>query len=377
MKIRKIRARQIKDCRGKPTIQIFVNGASGSAPSGTSKSKFEVLDYGFSLAKTVSYINSKLAKNLIGMEIETFEDLKKLNGIYLDLLGGNPRIALEFAILNALAKDQEKELWELLNPSATEMPRILANVAGGGAHAPKSNFDIQELLLSPRQDSFIEDFQTARKLYRAIGKYSTKAKTIEHAWIFNKPAHEVLDIISKLLPPEVELGCDFAASNIWAHGSYHWRELGELDKRQHFKYVSQLAYEFELFYLEDPFNQTDFEGFAKLLKENPFSLVCGDDLIATNLKRLKHAVEERAINAVIVKPNQIGSLLAAKEVLDFAQSHEIVPVLSHRSGETMDATIADIAFAWQVPFVKFGIDGKERLAKLYRLIEIEERLNKV
>ncbi|MGB9675219.1 MAG: hypothetical protein ACP5IJ_00555 [Candidatus Nanoarchaeia archaeon] len=374
MRIKTVRAQQILDCRRKPTIRIFVNGCSGAAPSGTSKSKFEVLDFGMPVGEVVSYINSKLSKKLIGLKIECFEDLHILDSIYLKILGGNPRIALEFAILNALAKEQNKALWQVINPKANTMPRLLANIVGGGAHAPKSNFDIQEVLISPREKSFKEDFKLARQIYFSIGRLSTKKRTVENAWIFNKPAHKVLELVAKNLPADVELGCDFAASNIWAHNKYHWHDIGELGTREHFKYISQLAYEFGLFYLEDPFQQAAFGDFAKLLKELRFALVCGDDLIATNLARLKQAVDKKAINAVIIKPNQIGSLIKAKEVLDYACAHGITPIISHRSGETLDTTIADLAFAWQVPFVKFGIGGKERLVKLQRLLKIEESI---
>jgi enolase len=126
-----------------------------------------------------------------------------------------------------------------------------------------------------------------------------------------------------------------------------------------------------LFYLEDPFEQNAVTDFAKLLKKQKYSMVCGDDLVATNLKRLENAANEKAINAVIIKPNQAGSLIKTKDVFDLAVRKGITPVVSHRSGETMDATIAHLAFAWQAPFVKFGIAGKERLAKLNELIKIE------
>jgi len=101
-------------------------------------------------------------------------------------------------------------------------------------------------------------------------------------------------------------------------------------------------------------------------------MICGDDLTATNLNRLKKAVQMKAINAIIIKPNQAGSLIKTKEVFDYAIKHNITPIISHRSGETMDATIAHLAFAWQAPFVKFGISGEERLAKLNELIKIEK-----
>ncbi|MEM2954352.1 MAG: hypothetical protein QW625_00135 [Candidatus Nanoarchaeia archaeon] len=371
MKIKKVFARTLLDSRKKQTIEIFINGIGGAAPSGTSKSKFEALDYTLPIPLIVKEINKNLAKKLKNFKFERFEDLKKIENL-CGAYGGNPCIALEFALLKAWAKDEKKELWELLNPRAKNFPRILANVVGGGAHAPKSKLKIQEILISPREDSFENDVKTAKMVHRALAKFSIKMKTLENAWIINKPLPEILKLISKL-NHSVEIGCDFAASNFWVNNKYHW-PFGSLNSIEHFKYVSELIEKFKLFYVEDPFHQSAFLDFKKLTNKFKYTLICGDDLIATNSIRLKQAIAERAINTVIIKPNQSGSLIKTKEVLDLAFTNDITPVLSHRSGETLDNTIADLAFAWQVPLVKFGISGKERLAKLDRLIEIEKRI---
>lgn len=125
-----------------------------------------------------------------------------------------------------------------------------------------------------------------------------------------------------------------------------------------------------LCYVEDPLHENDFKGFANLCAKTN-TLICGDDLTCTHLERVKKAVKEKAINALIVKPNQVGSLLEAKKVLDLAKKNNIIPVISHRSGETQDDLIADLAVGWQIPVIKTGIVGKERLAKLNRLLRIE------
>jgi len=374
MKIKTISAQTILDSRKKKTIEIFVNGMSGAAPSGTSKSEFEALDYPISAGESVRFVNSKLKKQLIGFKFNSFSDFIELEKKLPKIFGANPTIALEFAVLNAWARDEKQPLWKLLNPDAKAMPRILANVIGGGAHA-KNSIDIQEILVSPQTNSFADDVSEAQRIYKEIGKkLRAKAKSLENAWVTKRPLHEVLNLLSQI-SGQSQIGCDFASSNTYKHSNYHWREFGELNPTKQLKMISDLAYEFELFYLEDPFSQSAFSDFAKLSRKLKYGLVCGDDLIATDLERLQTAIAERAINAVIIKPNQAGSLIKTKDVFDLAVSKGIAPIISHRSGETEDATIAQIAFAWQAPFVKFGIAGKERLAKLNELIKIERDIS--
>jgi enolase len=373
MRIKTISAQTIFDSRRKTTIQVFINGCSGAAPSGTSKSEFEALDYPISVDSSVKFVNSKLKKRLIGFKFSSFSDLIELEKKFPKLFGANPTIALEFAVLNAWARDEKQPLWKLLNPSADVMPRILANVVGGGAHA-KNSIDIQEILVSPQTNSFADDVSEAQRIYKEIGKkLRAKAKSLENAWVTKQEIHKVLTLLSSI-SGQSQIGCDFASSNTYKHANYHWREFGELNTAKQLKMISDLAYEFELFYLEDPFSQSAFGDFAKLSRKLKYSLVCGDDLVATDLERLQMAIDERAITAVIIKPNQAGSLIKTKEVFDLAVKKGITPIISHRSGETEDATIAQIAFAWQAPFVKFGIAGKERMAKLNELIKIEKSL---
>jgi enolase len=371
MRIRTLTAKKILDSRKKPTIQVFVNGCSGAAPSGTSKSKYEALDYPISAAESAKFVNAKLKNELVGFKFNDFSDLEKLEQKLPSIFGANPTIALEFAILNAWSRDEKKPLWKLLNPKAKVMPRLLANVVGGGAHAIKPVKSIQEFLISPQTASFESDVKEAQRIHKEIGKkLRARSKDLENAWITTQPIHKILNLLSKVAG-QSQIGCDIAASTLFAHNEYHWRDFGALKADKHLQIISNLTYEFGLFYLEDPFEQNAVLDFAKLLKKQKYSLVCGDDLVATNLKRLEHAVNESAINAVIIKPNQAGSLIKTKDVFDYAVKKGITPVMSHRSGETMDTTIAHLAFAWQAPFVKFGIAGKERLAKLNELVKIE------
>ena len=136
--------------------------------------------------------------------------------------------------------------------------------------------------------------------------------------------------------------------------------------------MSNLIKNFNIYYIEDPFDETDFEGFAKLLKRFPDRLIVGDDLTTTNLKRLEKAIKMKSINAIIVKPNQIGSLIEVKEVCELAKKNNVKIVFSHRSGETEETILADLAFGFQADFFKCGITGREREAKIKRLVEIEK-----
>jgi enolase len=131
---------------------------------------------------------------------------------------------------------------------------------------------------------------------------------------------------------------------------------------------------FDLYYIEDPFNESDFENFAKLLKRFSDRLVVGDDLTTTNPKRFEKAIKMKSINAIIIKPNQIGSLIKMKEVCEMAKKNNIKTVFSHRSGETEETILADLAFGFGADFFKCGITGKEREAKIKRLVEIEKSL---
>ena len=184
---------------------------------------------------------------------------------------------------------------------------------------------------------------------------------------------EVLDILKKIKTP---LGVDIAASSFYKRKKYSYENPRlKRSEDEQFTYLVNLIKNFDVFYVEDPFGEEDFESFAKLLKKFPNKLIVGDDLITTNLKRLENAIKIKAVNAIIVKPNQIGSLIEVKHVCELAKKNNIQLVFSHRSGETDEDILADLAFGFGADFLKTGIDGKEREVKLKRLIEIEESLS--
>jgi len=186
-----------------------------------------------------------------------------------------------------------------------------------------------------------------------------------------------LDILLRLKKEfKIDIGLDIAASSFYKRKKYKY-ENPKLDRDidEQLGYVSNLIKNYGLLYIEDAFEENDFESFAKLLKKCPDSLIVGDDLTVTNSKRLDKAIKMKSINAIIVKPNQCGSLLEVKRVVELARKNNIKIIFSHRSGETEENILADLAFGFQADYIKVGVVGKERESKIERLIDIEKSLN--
>jgi len=161
------------------------------------------------------------------------------------------------------------------------------------------------------------------------------------------------------------------------NGKYFYKNIrAERSSKGQIEYIENLARKFNLFYIEDPLDEEDFAGFSELAKKIN-CLIVGDDLTVTNLERVEKAIEMEAVTGVIIKPNQTGSLLEVKKVIDLCKKAGIKTIMSHRSGETIDDTIADLAFAWQCDFIKIPVIGKEREAKVDRLVKIESSLKKI
>lgn len=378
MKIKQLSARKILNSRKEPAIEVAINKKFfASAPSGASTGANEVAAFP---KKGISFAISSLnrSRELLSMNFEEFNDLASLDK-YIPIWGGNTVIALQFALLKAMSEDN---VWSFLNPNAKNLPIPVGNVIGGGKHTKELSTDIQEYLLIPQSKSFYENAFVNNRLHKDIG-FMLKAKhmTDEGAWIPKMTDEEVFNFLHNLLETEhntfgikVKLGIDMAASSIWNGKAYAYRNFSKenrkmmLNKNKQIEYVNKLISGCGLHYVEDPLEENDFDGFAKIKKS---TLVCGDDLVTTNLERLKEAVRKESVNCIIVKPNQIGSVTKTKEVVDFARKNDISMIISHRSGETMDATISHLAVAWDIPYIKCGIHGKERKAKLNELVKIE------
>lgn len=385
MIIKGVSAKSILDSRGEKTIQVFiktdVGNFSASAPQGKSTGKHEAKPYRKSLEEDIKTIK-KFSDYFSEEILEGFDDLKRIEDIVEGHIGANTLFALESAALKAIAKEMKKEIWELINSNAKKFPRLAGNCIGGGKHSKFINNkkpDFQEFLLIPNMKSARENLEKNKKLKEEV-KYLLKDKDYkfrgekndEDAWSTSLNEKEVFDALKKL---EVRIGVDVAASSFFKRKKYRY-ENPKLDRtaEEQFDYISNLIKNFNLFYIEDPFEEEDFESFAKLLKKFPDSLIVGDDLTVTNPKLLEKAIKMKSINAVIVKPNQNGSLVEVKEVCEMAKKNNIKIVFSHRSGETEENILADLAFGFQADFFKCGITGREREVKIKRLIEIEKSL---
>ncbi|MEK6917914.1 MAG: enolase C-terminal domain-like protein [Nanoarchaeota archaeon] len=384
MKIKSVNAKSIFDSRKEKTISISIStnvgNFSASSPTGKSTGKYETKPYKKSLDGDVKAIKS-FTEYFSKEEIESFDDLRRIEDIVDGHVGANTIFALESAVLKALAKEQKKEIWQLINPNAKKLPKLVGNCVGGGKHSQTKDKkpDFQEFLLIPETKTVKEAYELNKKIQNDIDfilknkddKFNSK-KNDENAWITSLNEKEVFDIFKGL---NISFGTDIAASSFYKRKKYHYENpMLTRDDDEQLYYIESLIKNYDLFYIEDPFQEENFKSFAELLKKVKNCLIVGDDLIVTNSRRLKRAIEEKSVNAVIVKPNQCGSLLEVRKVCQMAKEAGIKTVFSHRSGETEESILADLAFGFQADFLKCGITGKEREIKIKRLIEIEKRL---
>ena len=376
MFIKEVRARAIRDSRNQKTIEVSVNGSKASSPSGKSTGEYETPPYFKSLNYNIELLNS-WNENL---KINSFKDLKKLEDLikkkyrFTDAkqFGANALVAFELATLKALAKEKNLELWQLINRKASKFPKPVGNTIGGGLHSLqlKSSPVFQEFLLIPELKTFKDCVAEMNSIYNKIKSFSIKRKNDEGAWLVPGDEIRILSILHENLSNKVRLGTDVASSTFYKNSKYLYKSSAK-KHQEHYDFISFLIKTYNLLYIEDPFQEEDFPSFSKLLKENPRSLIVGDDLTATQITRTKKAIKMKSINAMIIKPNQNGSLLELEEIFKLCKKHDIKTVISHRSGETLDDSLADLAFGFQADCIKCGISTKWREAKLNRLIEIE------
>lgn len=386
MQIKKVSAKIILDSRKEKTIFISiatnVGELSASSPNGKSKGKNETKPYKKNIEGDIEKIK-ELSDYFSEDNLENFEDLRRIEDIAEGHIGANTLFALESAVLKAIAKEQKKEVWQIVNSkiqNRKKFLRLVGNCVEGGMHShAKKKPDFQEFLLIPSTSSVQKAQETNKKIkicvkekLRNADENFAEKKTDEDAWETFLNEKQVLEILKET---KIPFGIDVAASSFYRRKIYHYKNP-MLNRKQdeQFSYLTNLIENFHLFYIEDPFDEEDFENFAKLLKKFPDRIIVGDDLITTNMTRMKKAVKMKSINGVIVKPNQIGSLLEVQQICEIAKKNNIKIIFSHRSGETNETILADLAFAFGADFFKCGITGKEREVKIKRLIEIEECL---
>lgn len=384
MIIKEVGAKKIKDSRGDFTIEISVvtdfGKFSSSAPNGKSKGKYEAKSYKKSLEEDIEAIIS-LSTYFSSDVLEKFDDLRRIEDVVKGHVGANTLFALESCALKAMAKEQKKEIWEIINPNAKKIPRLVGNCVGGGLHSTTEGTkpDFQEFLLIP-ETGIREGFELNKKIKKELEfllkkkdkKFSSK-KNDEDAWITSLSDKEVLEILSSM---KVNFGVDIASSSFFKRKKYYYSNPKfERTSEEQVFYLLNLLKNFNIIYIEDPFDEEDFKSFASLLGKFPDRLIVGDDLTVTNSKRLQKAIDMKSINALIVKPNQCGSLMEVKRVVELAKANKIKMIFSHRSGETSENILADLAVGFEADFIKCGITGVEREAKIKRLIEIEKSFN--
>jgi enolase len=249
----------------------------------------------------------------------------------------------------------------------------LSNIIGGGEHG--GNTAIQEFLVLPvKAESFREAIEINTAIYQELKEeYSGKVEGIndEGALIMSTDDRKTLKLLKKVSDKHgARIGLDVAASEFYEEGKYKMDSMDlENNPIEHLEFIQDLIDEYNLIYVEDPFDQEDFRMHAKLTSKNPDVLICGDDLFTTDKERLQEGIESASCNSLIVKPNQIGTVSDAKETVELAKENDYVPVISHRSGETCDATISDLSLEWGCPIIKAGI-ADIRIAKLNRLIRL-------
>lgn len=360
---------KIKNSRGEETIEVIYKGIKGSAPGGKSKGIYEAKDFNYDIDKEISMLR-EMGETFEAFGIDSFDDFRKVDEFAFKL-GSTARTALDFAMFNY------KEGYKFLD--GRKLPRPLGNVIGGGMHREGSRLAFQEFLVIPEKARTFEDASiTNFKFYNYIHEKLKKLdknfkdqKTDEGAWSPDMNEEDVLSLLNKSARKfKLRIGVDMAASSFFKDNLYKYKDK-ELTKDEQIDYVNLLIKKYDLYYVEDPLNQDDFLGFSYINKK---ALVVGDDLITTNIERLKRALHLHAVNGFIVKPNQIGSLFKVKEIVEYGKENELVPVISHRSGETMDNTISHLAVGLDIPIIKTGIYGKEREAKLNEVIRIEKEI---
>ena len=402
--IEDVRVRKVLDSRGNPTVEVDIitwNGfGRAAAPSGASTGSREVQSFPQGgVDQVIGEVEDLIASELIGMSAEDIEDidlvLKEIDGTdNMSAIGGNTAVAVSMAAAKAAAVSYNLPLYSFLGGNfVNEMPYPLGNMMNGGAHAGPNAPDIQEFLVVPVGANDVKEAVFAnvaihKKLKELIAKKDsnfTCGKCDEGGWIPNITNDQALEIQSQACE-EVgdELGflirpaLDMAASEFWDSDKqkYVYTQDGiERDIGEQVEYVKDLVETYKMFYVEDPFDEKDHEGFSQLTaKVGDKCRICGDDLFVTNPELLAEGINKDLANAIIIKPNQIGSLTDTYATVKLAKEHGIMPVVSHRSGETTDETIAHLAVAFGAPMIKTGAVGGERIAKLNELIRIEEEL---
>lgn len=404
MKIKDIIGREVLDSRGDPTVEVEVvleNGVRDFAivPSGASTGSKEALElrdgnsryFGKGVLTAVNNVNTIIKDSLIGINVieqQKIDDiLIKLDGtVNKSRLGANAILGVSMACLKAAAKANGKELYEYVGNKYI-LPLPMMNILNGGAHAD-NNLDFQEFMIIPNAKSFREILKIGSEVFHSLKNILKDKKLVTSVGDeggfapFLKNNKEALDLIVEAIEKanytpgeDVYIALDVAASEFYKDDTYIL-EGKSLSTDNLIKYYLELIDNYPIISIEDPFDENDWEGFRKFtsLVGDKIQIV-GDDLFVTNKKYLQEGIAKRAGNAILIKLNQIGTVSEAIETINLAKEHGYKTIISHRSGETEDTTIADLAVGLSLGQIKTGsLSRSERIAKYNRLLRIEEKL---
>ena len=406
MKIANIKGREILDSRGNPTVEVDVileNGIVGRAevPSGASTGSREALEMrdggsrylGKGVLNAVNNVNTIIRDGIIGMEVE---DQKAIDIKMIELdgtknkskLGANAILGVSMAALKAASLNAHKPLYRYIGDGNT-LPRPMMNIINGGAHADNS-LDFQEYMIIPMQSSFKEIMRVASEVFhtlKSILKERGLATSVgdEGGFAPNLSSNEdgfklIMEAITRAgYTPgkDVCMAIDVAASEFFKDGKYNLSGEGRsLTTDELINYYEELTTKYPIISIEDPVDENDWNGFTKITEKlgSKIQLV-GDDLFVTNKECLQKGIELKAGNAILLKVNQIGTITETLETIELARAYNYKTIISHRSGETEDTTIAHLAVGLNLGQIKTGsISRTDRICKYNELLRIEEEL---
>lgn len=407
----KCTAREILDSRGNPTVEASVVLSDGnigvaSVPSGASTGIYEAVEKrdgdkrrfgGKGVLSAVSGVCRVISPALVGVyaseQSEIDRILCELDGTpNKEKLGANAILAVSLAAARAAANSYKIPLYKYIGGvSAVRLPVPMMNILNGGAHA-SNNIDIQEFMICPvNAPSFSDALRMGSEIYHTLGRIlKSEGKSVsvgdEGGFAPNLASDsEAIEYIVRAIndagysTDEVKIALDVAASEWFSEddGMYHLHKRGEVLSRDGvIDYISSLAEKYPIISIEDPLDQRDFDGWKKITDRlGKKIMLVGDDLFVTNEERVRQGIENGIANSVLVKPNQIGTLSEVLNVIKVAKNSEYRCIMSHRSGETEDTTIADLAVGFGTEFIKAGAPCRsDRVAKYNRLLRIESSI---
>lgn len=413
-KIKSITAHEILDSRGNPTIETTIildsdKVVSTAISSGASTSSFESFELrdndpdryeGKGVLKACDIVNKTLSKIVLGKDPLEFQQIDK-EMINLDgtdnkrSLGGNSILSVSQAVIKAGAESQNLKLWEyvnkLLSINKPHIPTPTFNLINGGKHGA-GNLDIQEFHVVPCTNiTYSKALEIGQEVYEKLKEvliYRNAIHSVGDEGGFAPNLFTNRDAIDLLLEAikdakyhineDIFIGLDISATNFFKDGKYYIKDtVVPLSPPEMIEYITDLAEQYHFLLLEDPLDEdawSDWERLTSIIGDH--TMIVGDDLLATNLNRLKKAINEKAANTILVKPNQAGTISETFEIIKTAKENGWKTIVSHRSGETNDTFIADLAVGVASDYVKFGAPARgERIAKYNRLLEIEREMN--